>query len=276
MNTYLKQKSFLPFVDYALFDKNSLEGNEHYKEKAICIEEDPKTVVPKLYSASVLMIHPDIFDKWTDILILLAQKKSLNNIKLFIIHGSDYFIDDDIMEIMIAFFPNANFWIQNYVGFNENCKLLPIGVVADYNELIHKKKLFAISYVSYNSFHREEFYQFLYDYEQFKLDYYTPITDGLTYFKNISELYFTACPMGNGYDTLRFWESLMLKTIPIVKEHEFYDSLKNYYPKLPYIKVSSWDDLPALVESLTIEKYNEMMKDFDIECLKESFWLKQI
>ena len=82
--------------------------------------------------------------------------------------------------------------------------------------------------------------------------------------------------MGNGFDTLRFWESLMLKTIPIVKEHTFYDALKEYYPKLPYIKVSSWDDLPALVESLTIEKYNEMMKDFDIECLKESFWLNQI
>ena len=276
MTTYLKQKSFLPFVDYALFDKNTLEGNEYYKEKAICIEEDPKTVVSKLYSASIIMIHPDIFDKWTDILILLAQKKSLNNIKLFIIHGSDYFIDDDIMEIMNAFFPTATFWIQNYIGSNEKCKLLPIGVVSDYNESIVKKKLFAISYVSYNSFYREEFYQFLYDYEQFKLDYYTPITDGLTYFKNISELYFTACPMGNGFDTLRFWESLMLKTIPIVKEHTFYDALKEYYPKLPYIKVSSWDDLPALVESLTIEKYNEMMKDFDIECLKESFWLNQI
>ena len=180
------------------------------------------------------------------------------------------------MEIMNAFFPTATFWIQNYIGSNEKCKLLPIGVVSDYNESIVKKKLFAISYVSYNSFYREEFYQFLYDYEQFKLDYYTPITDGLTYFKNISELYFTACPMGNGFDTLRFWESLMLKTIPIVKEHTFYDALKEYYPKLPYIKVSSWDDLPALVESLTIEKYNEMMKDFDIECLKESFWLNQI
>lgn len=276
MNVYLKQNSFLPFVDYALFDEKTLEGNIYYKDKSICIEESPKTVVQKLYSASVIMIHPDIFDKWTDILILLAQKKSLNNIKLFIIHGSDYFIDDDIMEIMNAFFPNATFWIQNYIGCNEKCKLLPIGVVSDYNEIIDKKKLFAISYVSYNSFYREEFYQFLYDYEQFKLDYYTPITDRVTYIKNISELYFTACPMGNGFDTLRFWESLMVRTIPIVKEHTFYAALKDYYPKLPYIKVSSWDELPALVETLTIEKYNEMMKDFDIECLKESFWLDQI
>ena len=84
MNVYLKQNSFLPFVDYALFDEKTLEGNEYYKDKSICIEESPKTVVQKLYSASVIMIHPDIFDKWTDILILLAQKKSLNNIKLFI------------------------------------------------------------------------------------------------------------------------------------------------------------------------------------------------
>jgi hypothetical protein len=276
MTVYLKQNSFLPFVDYALFDKKTLEGNKYYKEKAICIEEDPKTVVSKLYSASIIMIHPDIFDKWTDILILLAQKKPLNNIKLFIIHGSDYFIDDEIMEIMNAFFSNSTFWIQNYIGCNEKCKLLPIGVIRDYNEPVIKNKLFAISYVSYNSFYREEFYQFLYDYERFKLDYYTPITDQATYIKNLSNLYFTACPMGNGFDTFRFWESLMLKTIPIVKEHTYYDALKDYYPKLPYIKVSSWDDLPAVVESLTIEKYNEMMKDFDIDCLKESFWLNQI
>jgi hypothetical protein len=276
MTVYLKQRSFFPFVDYALFDEKTLNINQYYKEKAICIEESPKNVVPKLYSASILMIHPDIFDKWTDILLELTQRKPLNNIKLFIIHGSDFFVDDAIMEIMNAFFPNAIFWIQNYIGLSDKCKLLPIGVMYDYNEPIIKNKLFAISYVSYNSFYREEFYQFLFDYEQFKLDYYIPITNIDIYIKNLSGMYFTACPMGNGFDTLRFWESLMLRTIPIVKNHTFYDALNDYYPKLPYMKVSSWDELPALVESLTVEKYNEMMKDFDIECLKESFWISQL
>ena len=276
MTVYLKQRSFFPFIDYALFDKKTLDINQYYKEKAICIEEPPKNVVPKLNSASIIMIHPDVFDKWTDILIELAKKNFMKKVKLFIIHGSDFFVDDDMLEAIHAFFPNAIFWIQNYIGLCDKCKLLPIGVSSDYNEPIIKNKLFAISYVSYNSFYREEFYQFLFDYEQFKLDYYTPITDQATYIKNLSGMYFTACPMGNGFDTLRFWESLMLRTIPIVKNHTFYDALNDYYPKLPYIKVSSWDELPALVESLTVEKYNEMMKDFDIECLKESFWISQL
>lgn len=276
METYLKQKSFLPYIDYALLNKETLETNQHYKDKAICIEEPPKNVVPKLYNASIIMIHPDIFNQWTDILLELVKRKSLNNIKLFIIHGSDYFIDDEVMEIMNAFFPNAIFWIQNYIGFNKNNKLLPIGIYRDYNNKIIKDNLFSISYVTYNSFYREEFYQFLDDNKEFMKKYYTPMTDLDTYFNNLSKVYFTACPMGNGFDTYRFWESLMLKTIPIVKEHTFYDALKYYYPKLPYIKVNSWDDLPALVESLTIEKYNEMMKDFDIEFLKESFWINQL
>jgi hypothetical protein len=145
MTVYLKQRSFFPFVDYALFDEKTLNINQYYKEKAICIEESPKNVVPKLYSASILMIHPDIFDKWTDILLELTQRKPLNNIKLFIIHGSDFFVDDAIMEIMNAFFPNAIFWIQNYIGLSDKCKLLPIGVMYDYNEPIIKNKLFAIS-----------------------------------------------------------------------------------------------------------------------------------
>ena len=82
--------------------------------------------------------------------------------------------------------------------------------------------------------------------------------------------------MGNGFDTLRFWESLMLKTIPIVRKHTFYEALRDYYPKLPFIEIESWDELPALVESLTFEKYETMIKDFDIECLKESYWIDQI
>jgi hypothetical protein len=276
MTVYLKQSSFFPFVDYALFDEKTLNNNQYYREKAICIEEPPKNVVPKLNNASIIMIHPDVFDKWTDILIELAKKNFMKNVKLFIIHGSDFFVDDDMLEVIHAFFPNSRFCIQNYIGLCDKCTLLPIGVTNDYNELIIKNTLFAISYVSYNSFYREEFYQFLFDYEKFKLDYYTPITDQTTYIKNLSKLYFTACPMGNGFDTLRFWESLMLRTIPIVKDHTFYAALKDYYPKLPYIKVSSWNELPALVESLTVEKYNEMMKDFDIECLKESFWIQQL
>lgn len=277
MVTYLKQKSYIPYVDYALFDEKTLKENHYYKDKAICIEEPAKNVVPKLYSASILMIHPDVFDKWTDILLLLAEKKSFDKLKLVIIHGSDYFIEDIVMEVINNYFPSTIFWIQNYMGTNINKnKLLPIGVNSDYNEAIIKNKMFSISYVSYNSFYRQEFYQFLYDNEEFKEKYYTPITDGATYLKNMSQLYFTACPMGNGFDTIRFWESLMVKTIPIVREHTFYDALKDYYPKLPYIKVNSWDELPALVETLTVEKYDEMMKDFDIECLKESYWIDQI
>ena len=279
MTTYLKQRSFLPYVDYALFSKETMKmhNNQFYKDKAIYFEDPPKEVVPKLYSAKVLSLHPDDFDTWTDILIELSKKNPFTNLKLIIIHGSDYLIDDILMEVINSFLSTTTFWIQNYMGINlKQNKLLPIGVISDYNSEIVKKYMFNISFVTYNSFYREEFYQFLKDNDDFTKKYYKMKTDMPTYFKQMSEVYFTACPMGNGFDTHRFWEALMLKTVPILKKHTFNEALRDYFPNLPFIEIESWDDLPALVDSLTVEKYNEIMEKADLESLKEDYWIEKI
>jgi hypothetical protein len=272
---FLTQKTFIPFIDCALLSKETVDGNEHFLEKAIYIEESPKDVIKKLYMSKTIMIHPDIYDKWTDIILVLVQKKHLE-IDNIIICGSDYFIEDEILDVMFAFFPNTKFYVQNYLGFHKQCKLLPIGVIINFTNPIIKSKLCKISYVNYNSCYREEFYEFLSNNTEFMKEYYTSITDINTYIQNLSELYFTVCPMGNGFDTFRFWEALMVKTIPIVKKHIFYNTLRHYYPKVPFIEIETWDELPSLVESLTIEKYEIMIKDIDIECLKESYWINQI
>jgi len=279
MTVYLKQRSFLPYIDYALLSKQTMkmDNNHFYKDKALYYEDPPKEVVPKLYSAKVLSLHPDDFDTWTDILIELSKKKTFTNLKLIIIHGSDYLIDDILMEIVNSFLPNTTFLIQNYMGVNlQQNKLLPIGVVCDYNEEIEKKEMFNISFVTYNSFYRQEFYQFLKDNDDFTKKYYKMKTDISTYFKQMSEVYFSACPMGNGFDTHRFWEALTVKTIPILKKHTFNEALQDYFPNLPFIEIESWDDLPKLVETLTVEKYNEMMEKADFECLKESYWIEKL
>lgn len=263
---YLTQQSFLQYVDIALFSKETIKGNnEYYLEKALFIE-DRST----LQDSKVIMIHPDYYKEWSQ--VLLKQKDRLN-IKIFLIHGSDHHIDDIILKPLLLAFPHASFLVQNYVGFHHKCKLLPIGVNQDF--ITSKKSTICkISYVTYNSFAREEFYIFLNNNEEFTKKYYQVKTDMKTYLQNLSELYFTVCPMGSGFDTIRFWEALMVKTIPIVKRNEFYDTVRHYYPNIPFIEVDNWFDLPELVEGLTVEKYEELMKRFDIECLKESYWLK--
>ena len=264
MNSYLTQQTFLPYISVALFSKESIKGNnEYYLEKALFIEDEPT-----LSDARIVMIHPDYYEEWSSKIV-----RDKIDISLIIIHGSDHHMDDILLKPLLVAFPKTRFWIQNYVGFHHQCKLLPIGISVNFTKPIVKSTLCKISYVTYNSFAREEFYIFLNSNHEFMKKYYQVKTDMDTYLQNLSELYFTVCPMGSGFDTIRFWESIMVKTIPIVKKHEFYESLRYYYPTIPFIEVENWSDLPALVDSLNIEKYNELMKGFDDTCLKESYWI---
>jgi hypothetical protein len=92
----------------------------------------------------------------------------------------------------------------------------------------------------------------------------------------LSQFYFNVCPMGNGFDTLRFWETLMVGCIPIVKKHDFFDNLLFHYPKLPIIVVDSWKDLPVLLKTLTQEKYNELWESADISVLDNEYWIRML
>ena len=96
------------------------------------------------------------------------------------------------------------------------------------------------------------------------------------YFKLLSQFYYNVCPMGNGFDTLRFWETLIVGTIPIVKKHDFFDNLLFQYPKLPIIMIDSWNDLPQLVETLTVEKYNLLWDKADISVIENKYWISKV
>jgi len=84
------------------------------------------------------------------------------------------------------------------------------------------------------------------------------------------------CPMGCGFDTLRFWECLVVGCIPIVKDDPFYDVLVREYPGVPMIRVKSWEELPDVVEGLTVELYDDLLKKADLECAWEEYWLLKI
>ena len=44
--------------------------------------------------------------------------------------------------------------------------------------------------------------------------------NNLEYLKELSKYKFSLCPPGNGLDTHRVWESLLVGTIPIVEDNE--------------------------------------------------------
>ena len=68
----------------------------------------------------------------------------------------------------------------------------------------------------------------------------------------------------------------MVGCIPIVKDHPFYDVLLSQYPGLPFIRVKEWEELPDLIDKLSEDLYTKMMKDADIQVLREEHWLLKI
>ena len=52
---------------------------------------------------------------------------------------------------------------------------------------------------------------------------------------------FAICPEGNGVDTHRIWESLILKVMPVVVLNSFTKNLKNN--SMPCLYLNDWKDL---------------------------------
>ena len=78
---------------------------------------------------------------------------------------------------------------------------------------------------------------------------------------------FSISPNGNGIDCHKTWESLYLKTIPIVTKS--INSLQ--YSDLPILIIDNWDSLDGL--DLTKDLYNSLMDEFDIKTLNSNRFL---
>ena len=129
---YLNHKCFLPYIDIALFSKETIKGNnEYYLEKALFIEDEPI-----LTDTKIVMIYPDYYQEWSEKIV-----RDKIDISLIIIHGSDHHMDDTIIKNLLLTFPKTRFWIQNYVGFHHQCRLLPIGINVNFTKPIVKSTL---------------------------------------------------------------------------------------------------------------------------------------
>ena len=238
--------SLYPFIDFVLTSKEKQFKLHHQlHSKCILLTDSPKEVVQKLSTAKMILLDPDLFDAWTDIVLFLQEKTSLP-IKLFVIADSDISLCNDHMDALFAYFPDTEFWIQNWLGGHEQCQLLPIGASRPFDVFSAPKSRpllcsFAKGYES--SVKRSEYLKWLDTFPE-KKTYSQPPLDFSDYLQTVAEAKYHTCPMGMGYDTFRFWESLALGAIPIVKEHFFYERLKAFFPDAPTVYVSSWEEVP--------------------------------
>jgi hypothetical protein len=91
-----------------------------------------------------------------------------------------------------------------------------------------------------------------------------------SYLRELSESYFVISPNGNGVDCHKTWESLYLKTIPIVTE-----SINiNFYKNLPILIISDWSKFN--INELNEETYNKIWGDFDPKTLNLNKFINEI
>jgi hypothetical protein len=82
---------------------------------------------------------------------------------------------------------------------------------------------------------------------------------------------FNISPNGSGYDCFRHWESLYLKTIPIVTD----DNINiRFYKNFPFLRLKSWSEYKSL--SLSQELYESVWGDFDIRNLDLDVYMEKV
>ena len=85
-------------------------------------------------------------------------------------------------------------------------------------------------------------------------------TTGLSfenYLDGLSKSMFSISPNGNGIDCHKTWESIYLKTIPVVTK----SINSEHYSKLPILILDKWDDLDKL--RLDEDLYTSLIEKFD-------------
>ena len=251
--------------DFLLFKKGNIWCREEYKSKILYSDLIPS----EFYTSKILFIYGCSPLEWIPFL-----KEVSSTLKLVILGGNDIPILNANIQSLLEILPTTQLWITNWLGNHPQCTLLPIfpSHAVDYYTFESKKKnLFGIPFVRLNSSARKEF---LFSIEKLPelYPYLMRELPNEKYQEALQSLYFCCCPMGNGFDTHRFWESLYFGAIPIVKSHTFYDILVYHYPNIPMILIEEWEDLPNCVKTLSIEKYEELWKSANLEILQKEYW----
>ena len=92
------------------------------------------------------------------------------------------------------------------------------------------------------------------------------------YCENLINYKFCLCPRGNGIDTHRLWESILLGCIPIVKRS---NSCYNYKEPYPVLFVDSWYEInEELLERKADSGIDKSL--FETKILTKSYWKERI
>lgn len=186
-------------------------------------------------------------------------------------HNGDLAVDDNYLTYLDD--PNLIKWYgQNIMTTHPKLKSIPIGIANEkwphgdetiFNEVLNKNiKKERLIYVNFDvNTNRAERNYCISELNKKGLEM-QPKLPFKEYLEEVAKSYFVVSPNGNGIDCHKTWESLYLKTIPIVTKSINVD----FYLDYPIKVIDSWSDFNPL--DYTIDLYNKSWSDFDADNLK--------
>ena len=215
----------------------------------------------------------------TDFLSLFFTRYKPNHEYKIITHNSDYPIDIKFMNILEDV--NLVYWFGQNINFeHKKLKSIPIGIANEMwdhgneevllkiiNQDNKKSKIIHCSFdINTNRYERIQCVNsmnrnnlVMYQREKFE-DYLT----------SLSNSFFTLSPNGNGIDCHKLWESLYLKTVPVVTKSINID----FYKHLPIYVIDSWSHFN--INDLTEDLYYDIIKKHNIEKISLDYYLNKI
>jgi hypothetical protein len=217
---------------------------------------------------------PIFFVKTDYIFLFFDNKTLLPNYKFKLItHNSDNCIGSEFFDYISK--TNLKKWFAQNVNY-KHPKLIPIPIGIANEEWPHgdvkilqsimdqKHKKNQLMYANFNIHTNPK--QRRYCLENIKPEYVKNNSTFEIYLTQTAQSYFSICPMGNGIDSHRIWESLYLKTIPIVENTYNISYLKKQYD-LPIILLNDWNELKNI--NLCPDMYFQKIENFDMNRIKK-------
>lgn len=219
---------------------------------------------------------------------LFDRLKTFKTDKKFILitHNSDHDLNEHVYKLKPD---NIIKWFAqnvNYKNDKDDFESIPIGLenpswfshVHKIDKLLNilktEKNIKNLLYVNHTirSYpdERTEPYQLFTNKNWCTIEFNENGTNFDNYIDNVYNHKFILCPRGNGIDTHRFWETLHLKSIPVVIKN--YNNL--YYSDLPIVYVNNWGEV---TEDFLNKEYERIINTtYNYEKLYFEFWKNKI
>lgn len=197
-------------------------------------------------------------------------------------HNSDFsfnlenqeYLDDKVIH---WFAQNINFEADEKISLLpiglENRRYLKNGLIYHFNKYKNseKKHLVLLSFNEKTNISRLKVKEAL---KNNKLITSQMFKNSDSYKKTLSESMYNLCPPGNGLDTHRFWESLLLNTLPIVVRSSFTSNLEKL--NIPALYLDKWTDLNEYKETELKSLYMEKINKIDLTYYVQFYYWKDL